>query len=252
MKRFLSLFLIFLMLFSAAACTAKKDEPAPKDTKAAPAAAPTEQGGEKTYTPAEIEAAIAAALGDGYNATVDVPKDEMYSCALKNVDLSKLDSYVARITRVPSMQQDMVVIATAKDADYAKTLVDLFNKEYEYQIMYTGKYPMEPHKLSQTRIFRVGNTVMYITAGRSAEDKDDDTARIALADAEYKKIEEALRGLYGFVPENLRVEPEEEEGQGEEIGAQNLGVYDGEEMPIDEEPSGNGAPVVIYEGAEVN
>ena len=169
------------------------------------------KGNGKTYTPTEIEAAIARVIGDGYNATVDVPMDEMYSCALADADFSKIDSYVAKLTLVPSVQQDQIVIATAKDAAYAEELVKLYNKEYERATMYAKQYPMEPHKLSRARIYKIGNTVMYLIAGRSPEEGMDDTACINLAEAEYKKIDDTIRDLYGYLPENLLVEPEPDE-----------------------------------------
>ncbi|MBO4653262.1 MAG: DUF4358 domain-containing protein [Lachnospiraceae bacterium] len=194
------------------------------------------KGNGKTYTPAEIEAAIARVIGDGYNATVDVPMDEMYSCALADADFSKIDSYVAKLTLVPSVQQDQIVIATAKDAAYAEELVKLYNKEYERATMYAKQYPMEPHKLVRARIYKVGNTVMYIIAGRSPEEGMDDTACINLAEAEYKKIDDLIKELYGYLPENLLVESEPDES-GEPAAAMNSGdiPYDDGEIPFDDD-----------------
>ena len=87
------------------ACSAKKEEDKTKTEK---------NTSDKVFTPAQIEAAIAAALADDYHATVDVPKEEMGTCPMRNVDLSKLDSYVAKISPIPSIQMDSVMIATAK------------------------------------------------------------------------------------------------------------------------------------------
>ncbi|MBP5354385.1 MAG: DUF4358 domain-containing protein [Lachnospiraceae bacterium] len=215
MKRITALLLALLMLASVTACGRDNNTDTSKKTNTA-TATPTpgqngKQGNGKTYTPAEIEAAIALAIGDGYNPTVDVPEDEMYSCALADADFSKIDSYVARLTLVPSVQQDQIVIATAKDAAYADELVKLYNKEYERATMYAKQYPMEPHKLSRARIYKIGNTVMYLIAGRSPEEGMDDTACINLAEAEYKKIDDTIRDLYGYLPENLLVEPEPDE-----------------------------------------
>ena len=233
---------VILILFVALLTGCGKDNASPendgKDTKTS---SPTpggstdnktpdngNKGNDKTYPPAEIEAAIARVIGDGYNATVDVPMEEMYSCALADADFSKIDSYVAKLTLVPSVQQDQIVIATAKDAAYAEELVKLYNKEYERATMYAKQYPMEPHKLTRARIYRVGNTVMYLIAGKSPETGMDDTACIALAEAEYKKIDDTIREMYGYLPENLLVESEPEPGE------EHAAIYEGGDVPFDD------------------
>lgn len=260
MKRFLSLLLVLLMLFltGCGAKGSKADNKTSNNSKANENnkttdntnKTPTPDNGNtnktpsdngnwngKTYTPAEIEAAIARVIGDGYNATVDVPMEEMYSCALADADFSKIENYVAKLTLVPSVQQDQVVIATAKDAAYADELVTLYNKEYERSTMYAKQYPMEPHKLTRARIYKVGNTVMYIIAGRSPEQGMDDTACINLADAEYKKIDDMIRDLYGYLPENLLVESEPEGGEEHAASYQGGDVPFDEEIPFDENPT---------------
>ena len=205
------------------------------------------KGNGKTYTPTEIESAIARVIGDGYNATVDVPMDEMYSCALADADFSKIDSYVAKLTLVPSVQQDQIVIATAKDAAYAEELVKLYNKEYERATMYAKQYPMEPHKLTRARIYKVGNTVMYLIAGKSPESGMDDAACIALAEAEYKKIDDTIREMYGYLPENLLVEADPEPGE------EHAASYEGGDVPFDDGldiPGGSDGDTIPEDGTD--
>ena len=258
MKRFFSLLLVLLML-CLAGCGAKgsKADNKTSDSKKTNEVSKTPDNGNtntttpdngntnntpsengswngKTYTAAEIEAVIARVIGDGYNATVDVPMEEMYSCALADADFTKIDNYVAKLTLVPSVQQDQVVIAIAKDAAYAEELVKLYNKEYERATCYAKQYPMEPHKLCRARIYTVGNTVMYLIAGRSPEEGMDDTACIELAEAEYKKIDDMIRDLYGYLPENLLVEPEPPEN-GEHQASMDGDISFDEEIPFDEE-----------------
>ena len=271
MKRIIAILLTLLMLVSLAGCGSQKDSSGKNNSapgnKATPTpggdnpVSPTPGGGNgKTYTPAEIEAAIARVIGDGYNATVDVPTEEMYSCSLYDADFSRIESYVAKLTLVPSVQQDQVVIATAKDAAYADELVKLYNKEYERSVMYAKQYPMEPHKLSRARIYKIGNTVMYIIAGRSPEQGMDDTACINLADAEYKKIDDLIRELYGYLPDNLLVEPEPDETAEPKASINTGDIPFDEELPFDEEfpsdegqavpeiPGDNGTDVPFFQG----
>ncbi len=243
MKRWIVLGIAILFTATMVACSAKKEEDQTKTEK---------NTSDKVFTPAQIEAAIAVALADDYHATVDVPKEEMGTCPMRNVDLSKLDSYVAKISPIPSIQMDSVMIATAKDASYAEKLVELFNKDYERATCYADAYPMEPHKLAESRIFRVGNTVMYIIAGRSPEPTVDDRTLIQWAQEGYQKVETALSGLYGFVPENLKVEPEDTGDANEnESAAVDFDSADIDQVAPMDNASEDGAPKKIWGGANV-
>ncbi len=201
MKKWIALMLAAVTLLALTACSGSGSKTDPK--------------GNPDLIPAQIEAAIAKAIGEGYNATVDVPEEELYSCALRDADLGKLESYVARQSAVPSVYQDSVVIAKCADAAYADELVPQFNDYFNQVLSYNGMYPMEPHKIAGTRIYKAGSIVMFIIAGASPDEGMDDAQMAALAESEYEKIDGAIKELLGYLPENLAVEKEPEEGSGE-------------------------------------
>ncbi|MDE7230057.1 MAG: hypothetical protein K2N56_06205, partial [Oscillospiraceae bacterium] len=58
-------------------------------------------------------------------------------------------------------------------------------------------------KVNGTRIYRIGDTVMFILAGRSPENGISTDEEAALAEAEYAKIDGAIKKLFGYIPENL-------------------------------------------------
>ena len=208
MKKWIALVLAAVTLLSLTACSGGGKKTDPKE--------------DPDLTPAQIEAAVAKAIGDGYNATVDVPEEELWSCALRDADLTKLESYVAKQSTVPSLYQDSVVIAKCADAAYADELVPQFNEYFNQILNYNGMYPMEPHKIVGARIYRAGSIVMFIIAGASPDGSMDDAQMAALAAEEYEKIDGAIKDLLGYLPENLAVEEPPEEGSGESA------TYDGD------------------------
>lgn len=196
MKKMIAFLLAALMLASLAACgtnnNGSSETKKPEEIK-------------KTATPAEIEAVIAGALGDGYLATVDVPEDEMFTSAISYLDLTKVKSYVAKQAMVSSVDLDAVVIAECEEG-YADEAVEKLNESFAQTISYIRQYPFGVAKVEGARIYKVGNTVMLIIAGASY-DGEDKEAEAKLADGEYKKVDTALAELFGALPENLAVIP---------------------------------------------
>lgn len=193
MKKLIALLLAALMVFSLAACSTSKNnnnsnEPVNTDK-----------------TPAEIEAAIAKALGEGYLATVDVPEEELFTSAIGRLDLTKVKTYVAKQAVIPSVDLDSVVIAECEDG-YADEAVSLLNEAYAQTIDYIRQYPFGVAKVEGARLYKVGNTVMLIIAGASY-DGEDGEAEAKLAAEEYEKVDAALKDLFGSLPENLAVVP---------------------------------------------
>lgn len=187
MKKIIAIVLAAVMALSLAACgsnTPKK----PDDIKT-------------DATPAEIEAVVAKALGDGYLATVDVPEEELFMSALGYLDLTKVKSYVARQAAVTSVDLDTVVIVECEDG-YAEEAVAKFNESFAQTISYIRQYPFGVAKVEGARLYQVGNTVIYIIAG-AAYDGEDAEAEAKLAADEYRKVDDALKGLFGALPQNL-------------------------------------------------
>ena len=226
MKKLLCLALAALMLFSLAACAQNSNETKTPDTQAPDTQVPdTTEAPETTEapapaevpTPAEIEAAIAAALGEGYLATVDVPEEEIFLSPLGWLDLTKVKSYVAKQAQVTALNMDAVVIAECEEG-YADEAVDQLNQSFAQTVGYIRQYPFGVAKVENARIYKEGNTVMLIIAGANAGDDADAEAEAKLAVAEYEKVDAALKALFGAVPENLAVIPEEGGSGGGLIG----------------------------------
>ena len=191
MKKWIVFVLAALMLLSMAACGSNSGE----------TEAPL-----KAATPAEIEAAVAAALGDGCLATVDVPEEELFTSPLGDLDLTKVKSYVAKQSEVVSVDVDSIVIAECEDG-YADEAVAKLNEAYGRILSYIRQYPFGVAKVEGARLYKVGSTVMLIIAGASY-DGEDSEAEAKLANEEYQKIDEALKGLFGSLPQNLIQIPE--------------------------------------------
>lgn len=162
-------------------------------------------------SPKEIDAAIAEALGNGYLCTADVPDDEILLSCIGWLDLTKVEEYVVKQPAI--FAQDCIGIVKCKP-DYTDEALKTLNERFAQSISYIRQYPFDVAKVEGTRIFRFGNTLMYITAGApAAEDMSEEDAA-KLADSEYKKIDEAIKDLFGTSPENLAVMPEETEQGG--------------------------------------
>lgn len=55
---------------------------------------------------------------------------------------------------------------------------------------------------------------MYITAGATPDENASEEDAAKLADEEYKKIDNAVKELFGTLPENLAVIPEDDGNHG--------------------------------------
>lgn len=207
-----------------------KPESKPETTpESKPESKPTEP--EKSVSPEDIEVMIAKALSDGYLCTVDVPADELYTSAISWLDLEQVESYVAK--RGASFGQDSVAIAQCK-AGYADDAVKIFNEYYAQTISYIRQYPFDVAKVEGARIYKVGDIVMFFITGASAEvgTSVEDEAKLAVS--EYAKLDEAIKSIFGFLPENLAVitEPEIPDNGGEFDGGFVFEDEDFGDMPM--------------------
>lgn len=158
------------------------------------------------HSPKEIEAVIAKALGDGYLCTADVPEDEILLSCIGWLDLTKVDEYVVKQPTIYA--QDAVGIVKCKEG-YADEAAKIFNDRFAQSISYIRQYPFDVAKVEGTRIYKIDDIVMYITAGATPAENASDEDAAKLAAAEYEKIDNVIKELFGSVPENLAVIPED-------------------------------------------
>ncbi len=207
MKRIMLILLSLMMVFGLAACSGTNDN---KDNK-------TDDNGKKdtpvdvTATPAEIEQKLADAIGkDNYLCDTDIDKDYLQN--VYGLDLSKVESCVAKQNSIASVNPDTVIILKTKDG-YADEAVKAINEGYSQIVDYIRQYPFGAAKVLNARLYQSGNYVMYIIAG-ALYDGEDTEAESKLAVSEYAKIDDAVKGVFGTVPENLAVVPEDDGNNG--------------------------------------
>ena len=164
-----------------------------------------------TATPAEIEQKIADAIGkDNYLCDTEIEKDLLQNSF--GLDLSKVDSYVAKQNSVSSVNPDTVIILKTKDG-YADKAVKLLNESFAQMVSYIRQYPFGTAKVMNGRLYQSGNYVVYVIAGASY-DGEDTEAEAKLATSEYAKIDEAVKSVFGTLPKNSAVVPEDDGNNG--------------------------------------
>ncbi|MBR5712198.1 MAG: DUF4358 domain-containing protein [Lachnospiraceae bacterium] len=229
MKKLSVVLLVFILALSVSACGksgASGNNSGKKSVTATPT--PSKAPINTDATPESIEAAIAAVLGDGYMANIEVPEDELVLSPLGDIDLDKISSYVAKQNPVPSVHADTVIVVRCKDASYADDVVNGFNEFYSRSRKYSTIYPLEPFKLSEARLYKAGDLVIYIVAGAPLPEGLDDAAQLDFAIAEYEKIDGAVKNVLGFLPENLLVT---DGGDGNEREENSGMMYSGADIP---------------------
>lgn len=199
MKKLVLIFLSLLMALSLAACGKGADS---KNTKNNP---------NTTATPAEIEQKIAEAIGkDNYLCDTDIDKDWLQN--VYRLDLSKVESYIAKQNSIGSVNPDTVIVLKTKDG-YAADAVKALNEGYAQIVDYIRQYPFGTAKVLNARLYQSGDYVIYIIAGASY-DGEDSEAENKLAVSEYARIDEVVKSIFGALPENLAVIPEEDGNSG--------------------------------------
>lgn len=158
-------------------------------------------------TPASIEKAIADAVGSE-NYLCDTDIEESWLKNSFGLDLSKVKSYVAKQNAISAVNLDTVIILETEDG-YADTAVELLNESYSGAVSYIRQYAFGVGKVMNARIYKKGNYVMYILAGANYEGNDAEKED-EFAVSEYKKIDDALNSIFGEIPENLAVIPEDD------------------------------------------
>ena len=208
MKRIALICLSLVMLLSLAACGTNGNNNNNTNT---------------TATPAEIEQKIADAVGkDNYLCDTEIEKDWLQNSY--QLDMSKVESYVAKQNAISSVNEDTLIILKTKDG-YADQAVEALNTYYSQVVSYIRQYPFGTAKVLNARLYQSGDYVIYVIAGASY-DGEDSEAENKLAVSEYAKIDEAVKSVFGTLPENLAVVPEEDDSTG------GLIVPDDDDMPV--------------------
>ena len=196
-KKIALILLSLVMAFSIVACGKATDNKKTDDTGKGNTTV--------TATPAEIEQKIADAIGkDSYLCDTDIDKDWLQNSF--GLDLSKVDSYVAKQNSIASVNPDTVIVLKTKDG-YVADAVKALNDNFAQMVSYIRQYPFGTAKVINARLYQSGDYVIYVIAGASY-DGDDAEAENKLAVSEYAKIDEALKSVLGTLPENLAVVPE--------------------------------------------
>lgn len=200
MKKVIAFILAALMLVSLAACSSNsgKDNKKPDNRN---------DGKLTEAAPSEIDAAVAKALGKGYLCDTDIDKDTLANTI--GLDLTKIDSYTAKQNSIASVNLDCVIVLKVKDG-YADEAVKHLNEYYAQLVDYVRQYPFGVAKVEGAKLYKNGNTIALILAGDPGADDITAEAEAKLATAEYKKIDDAVKGWFDL--KNLAVMPKEDNG----------------------------------------
>ncbi len=201
MKKTALIFLSVLMIVCLVGCGSNSDKSNDGNNS----------GANINITPAEIEQKIADAIGkDNYLCDTEIDKEWLQNSF--GFDLSKIESYAAKQNSVSSVNPDTVIVLKVKDG-YAEEAVKLLNTNYSQMVDYIRQYPFSTAKVLNARIYQSGNYVMYILAGASY-DGEDSEAENKLAVSEYAKIDEAIKSIFGSLPNNSAVVSEDDGSAG--------------------------------------
>jgi hypothetical protein len=217
-QRFALILLAILTVLCLIACSAnnpgKQTDPDNKkqsesnennNSKTEPDNKKNDNGG--SVKPKDVEQAIAKVIGDGYLCTADVDPEAMFTSAIGSLDPEKVKSYVAKEAIVSSVNPDCVVVAEVAEG-YAAEAVNLINEFYANTVSYIRQYPFSVAKVEGARLYRFGNTIVYVIAGAPADENASAEQAAKLAISEYEKIDNAIKQLFGSLPENLAVIPD--------------------------------------------
>ena len=216
-KKVLTLGLCAALSLSLAACGQKDDPKQPENSDPATV----------TTTPADIQTAIKDALGEGWLCDAEMEKDKVL--AYYGLDAEQVEAIAAAESSNGSIMIDRVVILQVKEG-YAEDAVAALNGGFDQSASYSRMYNFDVPKMLGTRLYVSGNYIALITAGANGGELSEEEAA-KLADGEYAKIDQAWEGVFGSVPENRAVIPEEEENSispfEEEAGINDGGIMVG-------------------------
>lgn len=246
MKKYLAIALTALMVMSLAGCSSSTNSSSDSSSAGSTVnsdsasdksddSSDSDSNAENDVSPADVEAAIAKALSDGYLSTVDAPEDELFSTVVSSIDFSQVGDYVIKQARVSSVNPDTVVVLNCKSG-YADTAVNLINESYAQTLSYSRLYSFSVAKVEGARLYKFGDTVIFVIGGALAENGASAEDEAKLAASEYEKIDSAIKELFGTLPENLAVvtEPDDSNDNDDDNGFFNMTddfSYD-DDMPL--------------------
>lgn len=197
MEKIISIFAAAVLLTSLAACSEKINITPGNSTSAT-----VFRTAQKASAPLLLEAAIAEELGDGYYCMVPVSEEEIALSLFDGLDLSKIESYVVKQTAESDAKQDLVAIFKC-ERGYADKAVEILNSHYAQVVINTMQNRLDVLKVNGTRIYKIGDTVMFILAGKCPNSGISTDEEAELADSEYAKIDRVIKNQFGMIPENL-------------------------------------------------
>lgn len=208
MKKILTFLLAALMLVSLVACGANNSNNKKHDDNTSQNETKKPDDTKNAATPDEIEAAIAKAIGKEYLCDTDISAEDL---SLKwDLDMTKIESYVAKENAISSVNLDVVVVLKCKEG-YTDTAVEKLNQHYGQFVNYIYQYPFSVAKVTGGRLYRNGDILALIVAGASPADDATSEDEAKLAVEEYTKIDTAIK-LYFSDLKNLAVVPEDNGG----------------------------------------
>lgn len=135
-KKIALILLSLVMAFSIVACGKATDNKKTDDNG--------KENTTVTATPAEIEQKIADAVGkDNYLCDTEIDKDWLQNTF--QLDMSKVESYVAKQNSIGSVNPDTVIVLKTKDG-YASDAVKALNAYYAQVVSYIRQYPLRHGK----------------------------------------------------------------------------------------------------------
>ncbi len=186
-KRFALLLAIALLAIVPAGCAGGNGDPS-----SAPSS-PISSNAANSPAPAEILAAIQAAYGDDYLATMEMP-DEMFEGEFP-LDKSLIQDKAAQMPAM-SVHPDRVVVIRAvpgKGAEVEKAL----QAARERFVSDSIQYPMNAAKVQASQVVRNGDTAAFLLVGGPNGDPDADEAEaLQFAKNETKKAVDAFYGAF--------------------------------------------------------
>ena len=177
-----------VMLIAAAAGCACGD----KSEQPAESAVVEEAGYRDDVSCADIQAAVAGALGDNYWPNMDIPAEFLAETYGVTEDLH--DEYIAQMPMI-STNVDTLIVVKAKEGS-EQAVEDALNAYHQMMVDDTMQYPMNLGKIQAGQVKTFGRYVCFVQLGADVmtQMEEGDEAVIAHCEQENAKALEAIEG----------------------------------------------------------